>query len=151
MASFAGKSREEIIQMAERAKARAAGMEKKSEATMNLALNAVEIGATSFGFGYMRGRYADASGKWEVFGVPPDLLAAVVLHGLAFMGSFEKYAPHAHNVANGALASYLNVMGTGMGAAHKQSASPMSPGALPPRRIHPSAAAQQMRYARAAA
>lgn len=107
---------QKLVETTERAKASVSRMKEKAEATMGVALGAMEVSASSFGFGYARGRFADAQGEFAVLGVPPDLLAGVALHGLGFLGAFgKKYSEHAHNLANGALASFLSTKGVQFG------------------------------------
>jgi hypothetical protein len=74
------------------------------------------VGLSTFGFAYANGAFA-APGKdhHEVAGAPTDLVSAVVLHGLAFVGLLGKYSEHAHNVGTGALAAYLARLGTQLG------------------------------------
>jgi len=109
------KELEKVLTAAERAKARVAKMQAKAAETMGIALGAMEVSGTAFGFGYARGRFADEQGAFEIMGIPPDLLAGVALHGLGFLGGFGRYSEHAHHMANGALASYLTTQGVKFG------------------------------------
>ena len=107
---------QKLIETTERAKTSAARLKEKATETMGIALGAMEVSGASFGFGYARGRFATADGEFAVMGVPPDLLAGVALHGLGFLGAFgKKYSEHAHNLANGALASFLSTKGVQFG------------------------------------
>ena len=106
---------QKLVESAERAKASASRLKAKASETMGIALGAMEVSGAAFGFGYARGRFATTDGEFAIVGVPPDLLAGVVLHGLGFLGTFDKYSEHAHNLANGALASYLTTKGVQFG------------------------------------
>jgi hypothetical protein len=98
-------------------KNRIASWKEKGQEQMGHALQAVEVGATAFGFGFMRGKMGDANGDLDIAGVPASLGAAIALHGLGFMNVFGKHSEHAHNIADGALAEYASVQGMRMGAA----------------------------------
>lgn len=98
-------------------KARIASWKEKGQEQMGHALQAVEIGATAFGFGFMRGKMGDENGDLDIAGIPTSLGAAAGLHILGFMNVFGKHSEHAHNIADGALAEYAAVQGMRMGAA----------------------------------
>lgn len=98
-------------------KARIASWKEKGQEQMGHALQAVEVGATAFGFGFLRGKMGDANGDLDIAGIPASLGTAIGMHALGFMGVFGKHSEHAHNVADGALAEYAAVQGMRMGAA----------------------------------
>lgn len=98
-------------------KQRMANWREKGQEQLGHVLQSVEIGGTTFGFAFMRGKMGDADGNLDVAGVPASLGAAVALHGLSFMGVFGKHSEHGHNIADGALAEYAAVQGMRMGAA----------------------------------
>ncbi len=98
-------------------KARIASWKEKGQEQMGHALQAVEVGATAFGFGFLRGKMSDANGDLDVAGIPASLGTSIALHGLGFMNVFGKHSEHAHNIADGALAEYAAVQGMRMGAA----------------------------------
>jgi hypothetical protein len=104
-----------LVSQVEKGKATVAKIKEKATETMQVAVGAMEVAVTSFGFGYARGRMATADGEFSVMGVPPDLLAGVVLHGLGFLGAFGKFDEHAHNLGNGALAAFLTTKGVQFG------------------------------------
>lgn len=103
-------------------KNRIASWKEKGAEQAGHAFQAVEVGATAFGFGFLRGKMGDANGDLDVVGVPASLGTSIVLHGLGFMGVFGKHSEHVHNVADGALAEYAAVQGMRMGA--QSSANP---------------------------
>lgn len=98
-------------------KQRMASWREKGQEQLGHVLQSAEIGATAFGFGFARGKMGDQDGNLDVAGMPVSLTAAVVGHGLGFMGVFGKHSEHAHNLADGALAEYSAVAGMRMGAA----------------------------------
>jgi hypothetical protein len=117
MAAFASRTDiHKLVNMAEKGKKTVASIKEKAAETMGVAVGVLEVSAASFGFGYARGRYATTGGEFAIMGVPPDLLAGVVLHGLGFLGAFgAKYDEHAHNLGNGALAAFLTTKGVQFG------------------------------------
>jgi len=98
-------------------KSRMAAWREKGQEQLGHVLQTAEIGAVSFGFGFARGKMGDQDGNLDVAGMPASLAAAVLGHGLGFMGVFGKHDEHAHNLADGALAEYAAVAGMRMGAA----------------------------------
>lgn len=103
-------------------------LEKYREAakeTMMQVLSAAEVGGTAFGFGWLKGRYGDT----DVVGVPVDAGTAAVLHVLGFSGIMGRdLSKHAHNVANGALGSYLSDTGRKIGDKMAQEAGDKTSG-----------------------
>jgi len=83
----------------------------KADKAIDVSVTAVVTGGTAFAFGVAQGRY----GGLEVAGVPADLGAALVLHGLGFAGVGGKQNDYLHAAANGALACYLSTLGRGVG------------------------------------
>lgn len=111
----------------ERMKANAARMREKAAETVETGIQTVEVVGSTFGFGVLRGRYADPdTGEWEIMGVPPDLLAGIALHGAALLGGFAgqrgDFAMHAHNLGDGALASYFFTKGAQLGVNMREDA-----------------------------
>lgn len=127
--AFEGVSRgtvTKVLSKYEKAKGQVEKIKDKAAETMGVAVGAMEVAASSFGFGYARGRMATTDGEFAVMGVPPDLLAGVVLHGLGFLGAFGKYDEHAHNLGNGALAAFLTTKGVQFGVEARK--EPLNPG-----------------------
>jgi len=91
---------------------------EEAQATVMQVVRTVEVGGTAFSFGIVNGRW----GRPEFVGVPVDLLTSIGLHGLGFVLDKEA-APHLHNLGDGALASYLTALGTGIGAKMLQESS----------------------------
>lgn len=89
--------------------------------------DAALVGGTAFGFGWYQGRNG---GMPELFGLPYDLLAAIVLHGINFAGYGGQYEEYIHSVANGALASYAVNAGARLGVRMAQEAA-AAPAATP--------------------
>lgn len=104
-------------------KARWANWKEKGTEQLGHVLQSAEVGATAFGFGFLRGKMGDAEGNLDLAGMPASLVTAVGMHGLGFMGVFGKHSEHAHNIGDGALAEYAAVQGMRMGAARSESFS----------------------------
>jgi hypothetical protein len=79
--------------------------------TVMAVVRSVEVGGTAFSFGIINGRW----GRPELLGIPVDLGGSLALHGLGFIMDKE-IAGHLHNLGDGAMASYLTSLGTGIGA-----------------------------------
>lgn len=99
-------------------------VKEKAEETMGQVLQSAEIAAAAGGFAYANARYGNMVGmnptpEIDVMGVPADVGAAVALHGMAFAGALGKYKEHAHNLGDGALASYLVRVGLRLGNAKR--------------------------------
>ena len=111
-----------IARELDRAKGQLAANKEKSQAMLRTGLNIGEVGAGALGFSYLNARYGnDPSGTYyQLMGVPVDLAAAVVLHGLAFFGMAGGYEEDMHMLGTGAIASYLARLGGQLG---KQGAS----------------------------
>lgn len=116
----------ELREKAMRAISRARTVVEKSEGVVAHAVQTVEVGGTAFGFGVAKGRF----GSIEVLGMPVDMLSGVGTHLLAFLGG-GKYAEHLHNMADGALASYLTDLGKGVGADWRANAAAQNPAISP--------------------
>lgn len=83
----------------------------EAQETVMSVVRSVEVGGTAFSFGIVNGRW----GRPELLGVPVDLGGSMVLHSLGFLLDKE-LAGHLHNLGDGAMASYLTSLGTGIGA-----------------------------------
>jgi len=109
-------SQSELKRGYERLQGLRARLEKVKEhaaKTTEKVVRTVEVGASALGFGMVQGRL----GSVEVMGVPVDLGAGVALNLLGYFGAAGKYSDHLNNFGDGALASYLNTVGKGIGAA----------------------------------
>ena len=82
--------------------------------------DAALVGGTAFAFGWYQGRN---NGMPELFGLPYDLLAAIVLHGVTLAGYGGAYEEYIHSIANGALASYAVNAGARLGLRQRCEAS----------------------------
>lgn len=120
-AAMANVTQKDLIKaksIAERMQRRFENAKEKGEEVVGSVVQTAEVGATAFAFGYARGRY----GETNVMGVPIDLGAGAATHLGAFFGLFGKYAEHAHNLADGAIAEYLAVKGAIVGDKMRQKA-----------------------------
>lgn len=86
--------------------------------TVMAVVRSVEVGGTAFSFGIVNGRW----GRPELLGVPVDLGGSIAFHSLGFLMDKE-IAGHLHNLGDGAMASYLTALGTGIGAKMLQESS----------------------------
>lgn len=111
------------VKRAESIQARARKVMEKAGDVVKEAVNTVEVGSAAFAFGVIDGKY----GGVEIVGVPLPLVSSVALHTLAFMGVGGQLASHMHQFGNGALASYLTVMGRGAGLAWAKKAEKQVP------------------------
>lgn len=81
-------------------------------------LASLEIGATAFGMGFLRGYYGE---KAAILGLPIDAATGLLLHGVAYGlgfagGKVARFAAqNIHNVANGALATWAAATGAELG------------------------------------
>ena len=118
MAMLSGRSisKTDIAKMQKRItslQSRAKNAVAQAEGIMESVVQTTEVGVAALGLGLIQGRYgADAT---SIQGVPLDLVAAVALHGAALLGVGGEMKSHMHNFGNGALASYLNTVGRGLG------------------------------------
>jgi hypothetical protein len=87
-----------------------------AEGVVQTAVTTLETGAAAFGLGVVQGRW----GPIDLLGVPVDLAAAVALHAMALLGMGGEASHHMQNFGNGALASYLNTVGRGIGISMAQ-------------------------------
>src|SRR5262245_55847647 len=110
-----------LLEGAKRFKDRMAKAREQGEAMIMEVVATVEIGATSFLIGLARGHW----GEIDVVGVPADLLAAILLKLGAFgaQAAGWTHSGHVHNFGNAFLASYLTVLGVGIGAKGAKGAS----------------------------
>ncbi len=97
---------------------RAGHLKDKTEKAVNTLVSTAEVGAASFAFGVVQGRF----GTVDVVGVPIELGTAVLLHLLGFVGVAGKAARHIHSFGDGALASYLTTLARGIGMDMKKKA-----------------------------
>ena len=98
---------------------------EEAQETVMTVVRSVEVGGTAFSLGIVNGRW----GRPELVGVLVDLGASIALHGLGFLLD-KDVAGHLHNMGDGAMASYLTALGTGIGAKMLQE-STAARGALP--------------------
>ncbi len=90
------------------AKSRLANVQKSAQKIVGTVVQTTEVTGTAFGFGIINGRW----GSPEILGMPVDLAVGAGMHLLAFLDIAEE---HAHNIGDGALASYTASLGAGIG------------------------------------
>ncbi len=116
MAMIAGRSisKADIIKMEKRIRSlqtRAKNAFAQAEGVMEGVVTSMEVGGAAFGLGVLQGRYPGA----DIWGIPPDLTAALLLHGIAIAGAGGEMKKHFQAFGDGALASYLTTIGRGIG------------------------------------
>jgi hypothetical protein len=92
-------------------KKRVENIKKEAEEKVMIAVQTAEIATAAFGFGVINGRWA----RPEFVGVPVDALAALAGHAAGFLLDTET-SKHLHNLADGALSSYMAGLGAGIGS-----------------------------------
>lgn len=95
-----------------RARGMVARMKESVEETVESVIRTVEVTGTSLGFGIARGY----TGGIEVVNAPVELIAGGGLHLLQLLGGAGKVRSHVAAVGDGALASWGNTLGVGIGA-----------------------------------
>lgn len=105
---------DKLLNKARNFRSRMAEIKAEGEGLVKEVVTTVEIGTTSFLLGMARGRW----GEIDVMGVPGDLLGAILLKVGAFGAQVTgwDHSYHLHNFGNAFLASYLTVLGVGVGA-----------------------------------
>jgi len=98
--------------MVDRAMTKAKNVLVTQKERANVILNTAEVSAASFIFGLAQGKF----GGIEIVGVPIDAIAGIALHVVGFTGvGGRANSRHFHAFADGALASFFNNMGRGVG------------------------------------
>jgi len=97
----------------DKVKAKAKAREKEARA-----LAAVSVG--SFAFSYADAAYSDDGTEWKLFNLAPaSLVAAGLLHGLAWAGYAGKWTGDLHNLGTGAFSVWIGQWGRDMGRKHR--------------------------------
>lgn len=91
-------------------------LRQKGEEAVEQVYRTVEVTGAAFALGMVSGAGVFANG--EIFHMPIELVAGLGLHGLRILGLGGKHGDHLSNFGDGALASYTNVLGRGVGAQH---------------------------------
>lgn len=86
---------------------------KQAEHAVEKVLRTAETGGMAFGFGMLNGKYGRTP---ELMGMPLDLLLGAALNIGGYIGLAGKHSDHLNNLGDGALASYLTVLGVQVGA-----------------------------------
>lgn len=121
-------SKAALTRMADRAEGlqkRLANVKKQTEHTVGKVVRTMETGGMAFGLGLANGRY----GSTEIAGMPLELLAGAGLNIAGYLGLGGKYSDHLNNLGDGALASYLTILGVQTGAEMKAKAESGAPAA----------------------
>lgn len=84
-------------------------VQEEAHEVMMAVVGAVETFSTAFSFGVINGRWQSP----ELLGIPVDLGAGIMLHGIGFL--VNSGSEHLHNLANGAMCSYFSSLGLGVG------------------------------------
>jgi hypothetical protein len=98
-----------------RAMARLKTMTLGAKETFAQGVQSLEVNAAAFSFGFARGYFAEPGKDLSVLGIPLDLAAGFGGHVLGVIGGLGKYKEDAHNLADGALASYSTTLGLKLG------------------------------------
>jgi len=101
----------------------------KAQEQFGQAICALETTVSAFSFGFARGYWSKPGQDVTVMGVPIDLGAGLIGHAMGFFGSLGHYAEDAHNLSNGALASYATTLGLRMGVEQAQKHAGVTPAA----------------------
>lgn len=105
-------------------------LEEMNGRIMQNILASLEIGATAFGMGFLRGYYGE---KAAILGLPIDAATGLLLHGVAYGlgfagGKIARFAAqNIHNVANGALATWAAATGAELGLKKRPPVDPQQP------------------------
>lgn len=86
----------------------------KSEKIVDDVLQVAETSLATFGAGYANEKWG-TNGELEVMGVPADLLAGVLLSGLAIAGAAGKHDHHALSLGAGLVGAYTYRLGASLG------------------------------------
>lgn len=76
-----------------------------------MAVRTAEVATVALGFGYIQGRF----GPKKLGPIPLDLLLGSAGHVVGLMELAGEFTPHLHNLADGAIASFANTWGRGVG------------------------------------
>jgi hypothetical protein len=95
----------------ERLKVTHRGKVEKVKDMSKVAVRTFEVATIAAGFGYVQGRF----GPKKVGPIPLDLLLGGAGHIVGFMELAGEFTPHLHNLADGAIASFANTWGRGVG------------------------------------
>lgn len=87
---------------------------------MGHVVQTLEIGASSFAFGFIRGAYAQPGQDVSIMGIPVDLAGGIAGHAIALFGGLGRYADDTHNLADGGIASYTTTLGMKFGVDYAQ-------------------------------
>lgn len=92
--------------------------EEAAETVMTV-VRSTEVSGMAFALGVINGRWS----RPEVLGVPVDLGLGLAGHTVGFLMGTSDGGTHLHNLADGALASYLSTLGVGIGSKMLQESS----------------------------
>jgi hypothetical protein len=127
MFSLANVDRKQLVEIADRGRravARMHNLHEKAQEQMGEMIAALEVSASSFAFGFARGYFAKPGQDVAIMGIPIDLAGGLLGHVAALFGDLGHYKRDAHNMANGALASYTTTLGLKLGVEQAQKHPP---------------------------
>lgn len=101
---------------AHHAQTRLKHLREQGEQITESVVRTLEVTASAFGLGIVGGANIFANG--EIFKIPVELGAGLLFHGARLLGLGGKHGDHLANFGDGALASYVHVLGRGVGASH---------------------------------
>jgi hypothetical protein len=104
------------LHTAHSATARLKNLREKGEQTVEQVKRSAEVMASAFTLGMISGAGVLKDG--EIFHMPLELVAGIGFHGLRILGIGGRHGEDLSNFGDGALASYVNVLGRGVGAQH---------------------------------
>jgi hypothetical protein len=105
-------------------------MKAQAQEQAAIVIEALETSASTFGFSFARGYWAQPGQDVAIAGIPIDLVGAIVFHGMGFVGGMGQYKKDMHNFGNGALASYVATLGLKMGVEQASKHPHSTPAAL---------------------
>ena len=103
-------------------------MRDASKEQMGHAIQSLEVNSAAFAFGFARGYFSEPGKDLTVLGVPVDLASGLVGHAAGLFGGLGRYKEDAHNLSDGALASYFTTLGLKLGVEQREK-HPATPGA----------------------
>lgn len=99
---------EKLLDAGRRAQARLANVRDSAEKSASQVKGtAIGVGSAAMG-GYLRGRMEDDQGRWDYFGVEPELGAGLVLAGGSLVGAFGKMSDDVLDAGKGLLGGYAH-------------------------------------------
>lgn len=105
-----------VLQKAQHATARLSKLKEKSEETIETVTRSLVVSGTAMGLGAVQGAGVFKNG--EILKMPVELVVGLGAHGLRLLGFGGRHGHQLSNIGDGALASYMFVLGRGIGQQH---------------------------------